>query len=252
MHAKAEDSQDIGKKATDLQVVCLLDVLGFENLLGRLGLGGLHQKYMALVEYVKQQTGGIDVVPAPDGHAAVGWLVLGNAYFSDSLLFWTKYSKIALPSFTHLVSEAICFSIETELPLRGAIAIGEAILDNATGVFLGPPLVEVARVERTQHWIGGSFGPSFSKPGFNDGFYLNTVLPYKSHYKDPTSRYATGMAVDWPRRWRESRKSDPRPALRRLDCEPRFSPYYQRTVRFIDFSEENHDWFRLGVRLDYG
>jgi len=119
-------------------------------------------------------------------------------------------------------------------------------------VFLGEPLVEVARTERTQEWIGASFGPSFSKPGFNDGFYLNTVLPYKSHYKDRTSDYATGMTVDWPRRWRESRKSDPRPVLRALDRDPTFSAYYEQTARFIDFSENNHDWFRRGGRLEYG
>jgi hypothetical protein len=85
------------------------------------------------------------------------------------------------------------------------------------------PLVEVARAERTQQWIGASFGPSFAKPGFNDGFHLNTVLPYKSHYKDPASEYATGMTVDWPRRWRESRRSDPRPVLRGLDRDPTVS-----------------------------
>jgi hypothetical protein len=191
-------------------------------------------------------------VPTPDGHVAVGWLIVGNAYFSDSLLFWTHYSKVALPSFTHLVAEAICFGLETQLPLRGAIAVGEAVLDSGSGVFLGKPLVEVARTERVQQWIGVSFAPSFSKPGFNDGFYLNTVLPYKSHYKDAASDYATGMTVDWPRRWRESRESDPRPILRSLDHDPTFSVYYDQAARFIDFSENNHDWFRRGVRLDYG
>jgi hypothetical protein len=78
------------------------------------------------------------------------------------------------------------------------------------------------------------------------------MLPYKSHYKDPASEHATGMTVDWPRRWRESRKSDPRPVLNRLDRDPKFSAYYQCTARFIDFSEENHDWFQRGGRLAYG
>ncbi len=237
---------------SDLQVVCLLDVLGFESLLKTLGLAGIQAKYSTLIDYVKQQKGGIDVVPTPDGHVAVGWLVIGNAYFSDSLLFWTRYSKMALPSFTHCIAEAICFGLETELPLRGAIAVGEAILDTESGVFLGDPLVEVARTERTQQWIGASFGPSFSKPGFNDGFYLHTLLPYKSHYKDPTIEYATGMTVDWPRRWRESRKSDPLPLLRTLDRDPSFSAYYNNTEKFITFSEANHDWFRRQSRLDYG
>jgi len=238
--------------ASDLQLVCLLDVLGFESLLRRLGLTGLQTKYAALVDYVKEQKGGIDIVPTPDGHVAVGWLVVGNAYFSDTLLFWTQYSKMALPSFTHLIAEAICFGLETELPLRGAIAVGEAVLDAGGGVFLGEPLVEVARTEREQQWIGVSFGPSFAKPGFNEGFYLHTVLPYRSHYKDRSSEYAKGMTVDWPRRWRESRKSDPRPTLRSLDRDPKFSGYYERALRFIDFSEENHDWFRRQSRLDYG
>jgi hypothetical protein len=238
--------------SSDLQLVCLLDVLGFESRLQTLGLAGIQAKYSKLIDYVKQQKGGLDLVPTPDGHVAVGWLVIGNAYFSDSLLFWTRYSKMALPSFTHCVAEAICFGLETELPLRGAIAVGEAILDEGGGVFLGEPLVEVARTERSQQWIGASFGPSFMKPGFNDGFYLDTILPYKSHYKDISGEYSTGMTVDWPRRWRESRKSDPRPILRDLNSNPLFAAYYERSESFVEFSEENHDWFRKQGRLTFG
>lgn len=235
----------------DTKLVCLLDVLGFESQLKRLGLAELHIKYKALIDYVRQQRGGLDVVPCPDGHVAVGWQTVGNAYFSDSLLFWTRYSKIALPSFTQLVAEALCFGFETELPLRGAIAVGEALL-NEDGVFLGWPLVEVARTERAQRWIGASFGPSFSKPGLGEGFYLHTVLPYKSHYKDPASRWATGITVDWPRQWRKSRKTDPRPVVRSLDRDPEFSSYYTQVARFIDFSEVNHDWFKNQPHLGYG
>lgn len=236
----------------DPQTVCLLDVLGFENQLATLGLDGMQAKYTQLVEYVKQQKEGLDVVPTPDGHVAVGWLVIGNAYFSDSLLFWTRYSKMSLPSFTHCIAEALCYGLEIELPLRGSIAVGDAILDAHSGLFLGEPLVEVARGERSQQWIGASFGPSFTRPGFNDGFYLQTILPYKSHYKDKSSEHATGMSVDWPRRWRESRKTDPTPLVRALNREPAFAKYYENTERFIAFSESNHDWFRGTGRLDYG
>lgn len=217
-----------------------------------LGLAAIEGKYRKLTDYVNEQKGGLDVIPTPDGHIAVGWLVIGSAYFSDSLLFWTQYSKMALPSFTHCIAEAICFGLETELPLRGAIAVGEAVLDEKSGVFLGRPLVEVARTERTQRWIGASFGPSFSEAGFSDGFYLHTILPYKSHYKDRTNEFATGITVDWPRRWRESRRSDPLPVLRRLNRDPAFSAYYDRTESFVAFSEENHDWFCKQGRLEFG
>ena len=87
----------------------------------------MNERYSQLTEYVRKQTGGIDIARTPDGHVAVGWLVLGNAYFSDTVLFWTDYNRIALPSFTLLMSEAICYSIEHELPLRGTISVGEAI-----------------------------------------------------------------------------------------------------------------------------
>jgi len=249
--SSATETRDAEATAS-FQLVCLLDVLGFESLLNDLGLAAMEGKYRELVAWVREQKGGLDIVPTPDGHVAVGWLEIGNAYFSDSLLFWTQYSKMALPSFTHAIAEAICFGLEAGLPLRGAIAVGEATLDSASGVFLGKPLVEVARTEKAQKWIGASFGPSFSEPRFNNGFHLHTILPYKSQYKDLTSPFATGITVDWPRRWRETRKSDPRIILRKLDRDPTFSEYYTKSEGFTRFSEENHDWFRRSGHLGFG
>lgn len=240
------------------KVVCLLDVLGFESILEDLGLTELEKKYDDLVAYVQQQTGGVDIQSTPDGHVAVGWLQLGNAYASDSLLFWTDYNPMSLPSFTDLVSEAICRSIEIGLPLRGTVSVGEAILDRDSGKYLGEPLIEAARTERLQKWIGVSFGRSFSTPPRNEGFHLRTVLPYKSHYdarsiNDEKKRdLCTGMVVDWPRKWRETRSSDPAPAVLALDTKPEYSPYYQRTIRFTEFSRDNHDWFTTGKHLEYG
>jgi hypothetical protein len=151
-----------------------------------------------------------------------------------------------------LIAETICYGLENELPLRGTLSVGEMILDAASGTYLGEPLVEAARTERLQQWIGISLGASFSKPGFNLGFYLDTVLPYKSHYKDPASSLVTGMVVDWPRKWRESRKTDVRPLISGMNTDPQFSEYYTNTLNFVDFSEQNHDWFKRQSHLDYG
>lgn len=57
--------------------------------------------------------------------------------------------------------------------------------------------------------------------------------------------------MDWPRRGRESRKTDPRPVVRGLDRDPELSDYYAPVGRFIDFSEENHDWFKHHPHLGY-
>ena len=239
-------------EADDLKVLCLFDVLGFESIFKSIGLKKLAERYAKLTEYVKEQRGGINIVPLPDGHVAVGWLVIGNAYFSDTLLFWATYNKIALPSFTQLIAETICYGIENELPLRGTLVVGKMILDSNSSTYLGGPIIEAVRTERLQQWIGVSFGVSFSKPEFNEGFYLNTVLPYKSHYKDKANRLATGMVVDWPRRWRETRKTDIRALISGMDNDPKFSQYYTKTLEFIDFSDRNYDWFKKQTHLDYG
>jgi len=115
-------------------------------------------------------------------------------------------------------------------------------------------MFEAKHTEESQEWIGVSFGPSFAKPDLNKEFYLDTVLPYKSHYKkNAKSEYTTGIVVDWPRRWRESRKTDVRLSISAMDPKkPEFSQYYQNTLRFIDFSDQNHDWFKKQAHLDYG
>lgn len=236
----------------ELKVLCLLDVLGFESLFKAIGLEAMKERYTKLTEYVREQTGGIDLVPTPDGHVAVGWLVIGNEYFSDTLLFWTKYSKISLPSFTQLIAETICWGLEHQLPLRGTIAVGEAILDSESHTYLGQPIIEAARTEGAQEWIGVSFGPSFLVPEFNNGFYLHTILPYKSHYKDKTSAYASGITVDWPRKWRETRTTDLPTLVSTMDTDTRFSEYYKKTLDFIAFSESNHDWFKKQGHMSYG
>jgi len=236
----------------DIKILCLLDVLGFESLFHSIGLDEIVARYAKLTEYVKKQTGGLDIIPVPDGHVAVGWLVIDNAYFSDTLLFWTKYNKLSLPSFTQLIAETICFGLENDLPLRGTIVVGDMILDSINGTYLGEPIIEAARTERQQKWIGVSFGSSFSKSGFNDGFYLDTVLPYKSHYKDKTHYLATGMVVDWARKWRETRKKDVCEIIEKMNTDSIFSEYYTNTLKFIEFSKQNHDWVKKSAHLDYG
>ena len=234
------------------KLLCLLDVLGFENLLSREGLDNIKQKYEKLIGHVKEPRNGIDIAPTANGHVAVGWLIIGSDYFSDTVLFWTDFNEISLPSFTHQISEAICFSIEIKLPLRGTLSVGDLVLDSETRTYLGNPLVEAARTERNQQWIGVSFGTSFTTLDRKIGFHLDTVLPYKSHYKDRNMASATGMVVDWPRKWRETRKTDINKHIMELDVDPAYSEYYQRTRAFIDFSERNHEWYLRQSHLDHG
>jgi hypothetical protein len=230
--------------------VCLLDILGFKSIFQREGLLAVRGKYKRLMDHVNNQKHGYDLIQTPGGHLMLGVGTSGYFYASDSFLFWMSYNSIALPKFTEDVSEMICLGLETGLPLRGAIAVGESILDEETGEFLGGPIIEADIVNHTQRWIGASFGPSFTEPG-KHAFDPKTVLPYKGHYKsldDVASKFATGLTVDWPRRWRETRNSDVRPVIQNLglnlDPNGKYSEYYRQAKDFADFSEQNQAWFR--------
>jgi len=113
-------------------------------------------------------------------------------------------------------------------------------------------MFEAAETEKAQRWIGISFGPSILVEDYSKGLYLNTVLPYKSHIKAGYEKTVPGLVVDWPRRWRETRNTDPFEFISRLDIEQGASEYYATTSRFIEFSRKNHDWFKSSSHLDFG
>jgi hypothetical protein len=77
---------------------------------------------------------------------------------------WNKH-PIPPDSFLELCNEAICRSVELGLPLRGAISCGQAAIRPREGIFLGEPIVEAARMESAQDFIGVSFGKTYAESG---------------------------------------------------------------------------------------
>jgi hypothetical protein len=131
--------------------------------------------------------------------------------------------------------------------LRGTITHGVLVSDKASNTYLGLPIVETAKIERMQEWIGASFGNSVS--AHEAPIHADTILPFKSHYKDSfledkeKRKFCTSMVIDWPRQWRRSeRKGDPRQFVEIMNQSKDFTSYYENTLKFIDFSEANHDW----------
>jgi hypothetical protein len=234
------------------KILVFLDVLGFGSTFVRLKHRGTLALYESLLTFVDDQEGGLDVVPLPDGGIATGWFMPEHTYFSDTILFWTHYDQVRLFRMTELAAESVCKAVEIGLPVRGAIAIGEGTFNNESRRYFGAPLFEASDAEKVQRWIGISFGPSILTGDFGQGLYLNTVLPYKSHLKPGGGTAAPGLVVDWPRRWRETRREDLRETVRALDVDERFKEYYEQTLRFIEFSLKNHDWFEHSPHLDFG
>ncbi len=196
-------------KSRSTKVIALFDVLGFENLLVLRGLDRMLQDYGKLTAIVDKMNGCMCIQSIPNGDGtcspAVGYLATAQAYFSDTILLWSDYDTFRLPAFCQMCSDLFSESLELGLPVRGGIAVGDAHLDANSGVFVGIPLVEAARVESAQLWLGISFGVSFASEPYCRHFDPRTVLAYGAHRKRERKYdgLVPGMVLDWPRRWRE-------------------------------------------------
>jgi hypothetical protein len=237
--------------SSDHKVVGLFDLLGFSNRVTREGLPGLLAAYNKLLALVRRREGGGMLncrIPAGDGAfaAAYGIFDLEHAYFSDTIVLWCTYNTFCFPPFCDVCNEFICEVLESGLPIRAGIAVGELHMDKATGTYLGKALVEAAVVEKAQEWIGASFGPSFAVAPYNSFFMASSVLVYRDHVKDRRFDLVPGLVLDWPRTWRGTRRASIQCHLSAMNTDPKFASYYQNTMKFADLSESNSGWQAAG------
>jgi hypothetical protein len=125
--------------------------------------------------------------------------------------------------------------------MRGCISFGDAIMDRDRGIFFGEPIIEAARGEQAQQWIGMAFGPSLNTPAFSRLGDVRMVMPFEGHVKSDKGSYIENIALDWPCRWRAKFDSDPIDQINKLDSDPNHSPYDNVTRRFAMFSAENEE-----------
>lgn len=260
--------------------LCFFDVLGFESRFSALGLGGMLEKYLALIRLVDAQNeqmhrvfGEMEFSESAywtsDGEAFVFSRLFG-AYASDSILIWThtdfpaarypaalnmapderdrrasdprngwQYHPIPCDNLLNVCNEIICHSLEIGLPLRGALALGESVLHIDRNVFLGQPLIDAARLEHSQKLIGASFSPSFMGQVVPQRY----LIPFDKHIKDGCGHLFQGNVLDWPRHWRNTRKTDPRKVINSLNTVKSAGDYYENTLSMIDASEDRANMY---------
>jgi hypothetical protein len=237
---------------TNPTIIGLFDVLGFEERLRSQGLGKLNQAYEAMLRIVDKENGAAILdcsIPVGNGAtgAAFGAVSVDQDYFSDTVLLWTRYHFMGLKWFCRVCNEAFCALLELGMPVRGAITVGEAIMDKARRKYLGYPLVEAARVEKAQLWLGVSFGPSFAVDPFRSAFDSHACLVFTKHRKPGNSQLVPGLVLDWPRHWRDSGRPALWPLLNHgLSRNRKHAEYYRNTLDFVAWSERNKNWTDRG------
>src|SRR5439155_6302771 len=130
------------------------------------------------------------------------------------------------------------------LPLRGAIALGEGFMHKKTGTYIGNPIVEAARLEAAQNWIGAALAPSATWSNFVAEVSPAQIIEYDVPVKAGKEALRSPIALDWPRRWRDTEASSPTRRLRELAPTDAHSIYYANAELFADWSEHHHDWHK--------
>jgi hypothetical protein len=230
-------------------MLAFFDVLGFSNRVATTSLESIYADYNTLTDYLRELWGTVIFTAVPDGRGGAvpvaGSLVIEHAYFSDTILLWSRYDPLRAPAFHSICARFICQSMRMRIPMRGAIAMGPAIMDKANQVFLGYPIVEGANAEKHQDWIGASFGPSLNQEKYRHLgpiTELHAVIPYRAQIKAGRDEFVQGLALDWPRTWRDNYDEDIRSIIAELNTEPKAANKYRTTLDFIDYSEANPDW----------
>jgi len=260
----------MGRKNSPLGfVVALFDVLGFEFRLKKYGLDEIKSKYYKIVEIVNKNSEKNRIlfeqlnITAPlmiaDGPPMVFYDIRA-IYSSDSILLWSNLAwkivqdksietlrknenhsaygylskPVPLEPFLSMCAELICRSIEIDLPLRGAIAMGDAVLNETDKVFIGSPIVDAARLEKEQKCIGLSICTSYIKQQDHSKFFI----PYSEHFKEDYRAERNDCALNWPLYWLNSRNTDLINAIEEMATRNDNHSYYLNTIEFIKYSQK--------------
>lgn len=223
----------------------MFDVLGFSRWLEVVGLQAVLDSYHQLIERVvvrPNEKGGLGAVQTREGSIFAVTGPPGYAYFSDTIILWHPLVPAFVDGFVTRCSELVCEALAMNIPLRGAITLGDAVLDRDADFFLGEPIVEAARLEKAQDWIGLTFGQTAMWSPFLAQIHGTAIIEYPPPTKEGLTKYASPIVVDWPRRWRDTNGQCPSAKLRELNTDPAFAPYWENTIAFAEFSRAKHDW----------
>lgn len=271
-----KDSENLGGISAKKPVIArpyavgIFDVLGFKSKFAQLGLREVTARYAALIDIVVKRDEHLEEMRTffPDFKEAPYWYAGGEigimtnvymAYASDTFLVWTNYTwtelhqendeelerlskdpthdwlflPVPCDPFLDICNELICRSLQVGLPLRGALAVGDAILDKERRIFLGGPIIEANLLEHEQKFIGAGICNSFVDQTIPRRF----TLSFNKQLKESAEIDASGLILDWPRHWRNTRSVDIKEVIGSMDTDDRFSDYYQNTLVSIDESE---------------
>lgn len=226
-----------------LYFVALFDVLGFKKLVEQKGSQAILHTYQQLINVAilnKNYTAFGRVEVGSNQYLMGGsYAPIKYAYFSDTIILWTTSCDTHVSPFLAKCCDLICESLRIEMPLRGSVCFGEAIMNKATNTFLGGAMFEASDIEKNQKWIGASLGEAFQLPELRNVVSEALVVPlYCEHLKKEATLSTPYLTLDWVSRWKEKNYPDLISTLEKLKAKApeKNKVYYDNTIAFINYS----------------
>lgn len=229
-------------------MMAIFDVLGFSSRLRNEGVDSVFSLYQEMVTSViaKEPMVCLGARDVGDGtQCPVLYSAdIRYAYFSDTIMLWMPLERLLAGPFVQRCADLVCEALTMNVPLRGAIALGDAVLHKASGMYLGEPIIDAHELEEAQEWIGVAFAPSGTWSPFIAELNPIQIIEYEIPVKEGKEALRAPLALDWPRRWRDTREQSLCDVLNRMNTSEKYAKYYDNALAFVRHSEKHHDWHK--------
>jgi hypothetical protein len=246
--------------------LAFIDVLGFADKVQNIGLEEIYNKYVELIESISptfpSMGTAMRIVPGLGTVASIGLFddKIKYAFFSDTILLWIEYDYEMMQIFERAINDFICKGLQMGLLLRGTLSYGMAHFDRESGIFLGKPLVEAAKGELLQDWVGITVGMSVNSNKMYSFWCYEPkhLIDYDRHFKADKQiqiqKLLTNLVFDWPRTWRE--KYSEIDLIKTLENLSNNAPdiakiKYTNTIDFVKYSNNNQQWWAKLQKVEY-
>lgn len=130
-----DDSTVLSKgDITEKRVVAFMDIMGFKDRVARMSSLQIKEQLDNLAYYMSEVSGGMEHID--------------YTMFSDSIILYTDLvDKEGFSSFSEFLSSVFRKSISLQIPIKGAIALGEFTADKSKNIYFGQPLIDAYLLE---------------------------------------------------------------------------------------------------------
>lgn len=236
-----------GGPATERRTVLLavFDILGFSKRVENCPLDEVRKTYDLLRQKTVErfELDSFDLLRMDDVLVpAILRLDVESVVFSDSVFAWVPLKKGFANPFITWCCHFICEGLAMDLPIRGAIAAGDAILDQGTDTYLGRPIIEAHDLEADQEWIGLAFTHQATWPpliaDISPRLLMEYAIPVKKGAPAP-------LSPDWPRVWRQRYGTCSSSHLKLLAEKQPVDKrkYYLNAAAYAEHSQIHTNWF---------